>query len=512
MRGQAVIHQPVITFRQALIDLFKQIWPNFSTRTIEIAVDYWMMSWLSRIDAKSSAAATMIMSTQLMVRSVPAASMYAAPLLFKDYEDPSHVGTISGYTALTATGLSVVFSLACLSTEHFLLAAGHPSEVAELTQQYMSAYASGLLFTFSYVGLQMVTLGLLRPRAVLLITLPVKALTVFLGTGLMYGRFGMPQMGVMGLGLANSLSSLTGVLIYCCYFASDPSLRKYQLLRPQLVGRGEVFLKLLGHCLRNGGYAAIELGNIWVMTLIIGKMGGAIHLASSHAAFQVSFVVSTVSYSVAQSMSIVVQRALSSGELVATIQRLIYLGTGLNFILPASALLIYLGTRIANSDGFVTIFLERSMRLPEVIRLAHHYSWVVLAEKFPDTLRNSMQRFLNAYGNTTHSIVTNVATSGLSVGAACLLVLALDQSPMSVLIMRTIAIATGAGVIGHEVLQRMRGNENSIWMRAENAMFSVFGSMYRGARSGLRAAYDRLSHAAEPEFEGVELSAHDNMP
>jgi MATE family, multidrug efflux pump len=113
--------------------------------------------------------------------------------------------------------------------EAVLLALGQAPAAAHLAQQYLFGLAWGILPALWFIALRGFMSAVNRPEPVLWITLaaiPANALLVYL---LLYGKAGMPELGLFGAGLATTLVN-SGMFLAAMWFAARRRpFRKYHV-------------------------------------------------------------------------------------------------------------------------------------------------------------------------------------------------------------------------------------------------------------------------------------------
>ncbi|QPF84766.1 MATE family efflux transporter [Bradyrhizobium genosp. L] len=113
--------------------------------------------------------------------------------------------------------------------ERILLALGQAPLTAHLAQQYLFGLAWGILPALWFIALRGFMSAVNRPEPVLWITLaaiPANALMVYL---LLYGKWGMPELGLFGAGLATTLVNLGTFLAGAWFCAERRPFRKYHV-------------------------------------------------------------------------------------------------------------------------------------------------------------------------------------------------------------------------------------------------------------------------------------------
>ncbi len=106
-----------------------------------------------------------------------------------------------GLWLATALGVPLVFLFG--PSEWFLLAMGQEPQAASLAADYLLAIRWGIIPNLLFTALRGFCEGLARPRPVLIITLIAVLLNAFGNWVLMYGKLGLPALGLAGCGCAD---------------------------------------------------------------------------------------------------------------------------------------------------------------------------------------------------------------------------------------------------------------------------------------------------------------------
>src|SRR4051812_3160876 len=113
--------------------------------------------------------------------------------------------------------------------EQILLALGQSPVAAHLAQQYLYGLTWGILPALWFLAIRGFMSAVNRPEPILWITLaaiPANALLVYL---LLYGAFGLPQLGVFGAGFATSIVNLGTFLAGLWFAARRRPFRKFHV-------------------------------------------------------------------------------------------------------------------------------------------------------------------------------------------------------------------------------------------------------------------------------------------
>ncbi|MCF4165800.1 MATE family efflux transporter [Zavarzinia compransoris] len=148
--------------------------------------------------------------------------------------------------AFWATGMICVPAIAALwFVGDLLLLIGQDPALVDLTEDYVRAVAPMLLTYTWFAVLRNFTATYRRQRAALIIALAQVPVNGVLAYGLVFGDFGLPRLGVIGAGVASSLSGLTALIALGLYLRTDRQFRRFRLLgrfwRPDWPRLGHVF-------------------------------------------------------------------------------------------------------------------------------------------------------------------------------------------------------------------------------------------------------------------------------
>jgi len=131
------------------------------------------------------------------------------------------------WAALT---ISVPIWAVLWQAEAALLAIGQEPELAREAGAYVRALQWGLLPAFWFSVLRCFVNALERPRPALVVTVLAIGLNALLAWALMFGRLGLPALGLLGAGIASTIANsfmFAALLGYVCY---DRQLRRYRIL------------------------------------------------------------------------------------------------------------------------------------------------------------------------------------------------------------------------------------------------------------------------------------------
>jgi MATE family multidrug resistance protein len=193
--------------------------------------------------------------------------------------------------------------------ERILLDLGQSAATAHLAQQYLFGLAWGILPALWFIALRGFMSAVNRPEPVLWITLaaiPTNALLVYL---LLYGKWGMPEFGMFGAGLATTLVNLGMFLAGVWFAARRRPFRKYHVF--SRIWR--IDWPLLGKLVAIGAPISLafllEYGMFGAAGLLMGLISTAA-LAAHQIALQIAAILFMVPFGIGMAATVRVGHAL----------------------------------------------------------------------------------------------------------------------------------------------------------------------------------------------------------
>jgi len=103
--------------------------------------------------------------------------------------------------------------------------------VYQASTDFLQYRIYGIFFAFGNVLLRAFYIGTTNTRVLIYNAIIMAGTNVLLGYALIFGNFGMPEMGIRGAGLASSISEAVSALFFFTYTFKMVDLKKYNLFR-----------------------------------------------------------------------------------------------------------------------------------------------------------------------------------------------------------------------------------------------------------------------------------------
>ena len=215
---------------------------------------------------------------------------------------------------------------------------GQSPAVVEFAQTYLHALAWGLLPDFFMMALLEFIMGIGHVRLLLVFSILSVALTIFCSFSLIFGKFGLPALGIAGAGWGTSISYWIAAFFLAVYVAINKRYRGYfnYLLTPT---KQSYLLELLKIGAPMGIMYCIEVGFFFALTLIMGSLSSQL-LAANQIALQYMGTLMAVVFSIAQAVTVRMGHLLGAGD-VASAERTGYLGMCLSALLMLVVAIFY---------------------------------------------------------------------------------------------------------------------------------------------------------------------------
>ena len=204
---------------------------------------------------------------------------------------------------LSAVALSAVAWIYLSQTERILLAIDEPSDMSRDAGTYMRGYQWSLLPNLLFITARCIFSALERPRPTLIAGVLAVAFNALANYALVFGEFGMPRLGIIGSGVATTLSQTLMFLILLGASFIEPRLKRIRpFALPWRPARRElVALWRLG--LPMGAMILAEVGVFSAATMVMGLIGRAA-LEAHTAALQIASIAFMVPLGLGQAATV----------------------------------------------------------------------------------------------------------------------------------------------------------------------------------------------------------------
>ncbi len=221
------------------------------------------------------------------------------------------------HQALFSALIIAVISWALLSqTTAILTAIGEPPDLAKEAGRYMWAFQWGLAPNLMFAAGRGVFAAFESPRPPLIAGLVAVVFNALANDALILGRFGLPAFGIVGSGLATTLSLTLMFALLAGFSLIDPRLRRLKLMAPPWRPARSEFVALWRLGLPIGLMIAAEVGVFAAATLAMGLLGPAT-LEAHTIALQIAALAFMVPLGLGQAASVRIGRGYGARDRAA---------------------------------------------------------------------------------------------------------------------------------------------------------------------------------------------------
>ncbi|GAA1930198.1 MATE family efflux transporter [Streptantibioticus ferralitis] len=231
----------------------------------------------------------------------------------KRYAAEEQVRGIVRASLALATLAGVVGSILMLLIGQCLTWLGQEADVVNRAQTMLLALAPGLIPCLWFQAIRQFTVGMRSPQALLQITIASVAVNAGLNWALIHGTWGLPELGLPGIGVATTLVYLLSFLALYLSAKKDPVLAPMLSLNITKADRA-VVRRLIGLGVPIAATYGSEAGFFSVTALMVGSFGGAA-LAAHTAVNQLVYIVFQIAVGLSHAASINVSRELALGRI-----------------------------------------------------------------------------------------------------------------------------------------------------------------------------------------------------
>jgi MATE family multidrug resistance protein len=198
-----------------------------------LATDTFLLGHLSKEALAAAALANQVFFMVWLVGMGPAA---AVPAMIAHIRGARESDTAGVRNALRMGMWSVMLLtplllLSLVFTREILLLLGQDAVLADNAEMFMSALMWSLPTSLAFQVLRNFATAVDRPMVPLIVSALMVLLNAGLGYALIFGHFGLPQLGLFGSGLGSALAQLFGFIVMLVFCLRNPALKRYRMLR-----------------------------------------------------------------------------------------------------------------------------------------------------------------------------------------------------------------------------------------------------------------------------------------
>jgi MATE family multidrug resistance protein len=199
----------------------------------------------------------------------------------------------------------------------FLLFGQSPTVVL-LAKSYLHAMAWGILPNVILIALLEVFMGLGHARPILIFNILSVSLTIFFSFTLIFGKFGLPGLGIAGAGWGLTISNWITGLSIAGYALTNKNYKRYFRFLLHFT-KPSYFMELFYVGAPMGLMFCVEVAFFFALTLVMGFFGSLV-MAANQIALQYLGTLMAIVFSIAQAVTVRMGHLLGAGDKVSAEQ------------------------------------------------------------------------------------------------------------------------------------------------------------------------------------------------
>jgi putative MATE family efflux protein len=144
--------------------------------------------------------------------------------------------------------------------------------IFEKSLEYLSTRSWGVFFSYTGVAIVALYTGVARTTFIIVDTVILGIVNIVLNYGLIFGKWGLPAMGIAGAGLASTIAEVVAFVVFIIYILLDKQARTYRLFRLPKIDL-ELIKQQYSLALPIVAQAIVGLGSWFVFFSIVENLG-----------------------------------------------------------------------------------------------------------------------------------------------------------------------------------------------------------------------------------------------
>lgn len=273
-------------------------------------------------------------------------------------------------------------------------------QVFDATMEFLNWRVFGFFFSFMTVMFRALYISITRTKVLIANAFIMAATNVILDYGLIFGEFGLPELGIKGAAIASVIAEATSVLFLILYTWFTVDLKKYGLTNL----RHSFNPKLLGRILSISSFTMLQYFlsfASWFAFFIAIERLGEKELAASNVVRSIYVLLLIPTQALAATANSLVSNTIGAGR-IDEVKPLIWKIAKLSLLIMVVLV-------------FVTSFFPREAlsiytNEPSTIEIGVSSVYVVLASMLVASLANVLFGAISGTGNTKSALVLEFAT------------------------------------------------------------------------------------------------------
>lgn len=290
--------------------------PLIGSGVVELSVGFFSTLFLAHLSQEALAAGALVAWLFATLMVIVWGLLSAVSTLVSRYHGEQNHQKISSVLRdglLTAAILALPAAYLLWNIAPILLLFGQKPEAVKLAQPYLHGLAWAIIPDFIICVLLHFVSGLGRTKVNLTFSVLWVPLNIFLNYSMMFGKFGLSNLGIAGIGWGTAASYWITTIGFVIYLLISPAYKKYHLKTATKIN-WHSFKELLQVGLPLGFMYSVEIGFFLAVSLMMGKIS-ADALGGNQITLQYLWIFSMVTFCTAQAITIRMGHTIGASDI-----------------------------------------------------------------------------------------------------------------------------------------------------------------------------------------------------
>jgi len=387
-----------------------------SVRFISVLLNFCAMWFMSLLGSEVIAAGAII-SSVLMFVNMASASLVISTGVFiaQAYGGKNYFEIGERLRASFLLGL-IIGVLAMLLLRHIgiiLIFFGQKRHIVDLVEKYIHAYYWSIVPNLWITNLIQFLFGISKVRLAVFWSILSFLILLTLGYSLIFGKFGLSNLGIEGMGYAYTIMYLFVAILMVAHLIIYGYHKKYNLFVCNRFLNFKYLIELLNFGLLTFLQIATEIILISATTFIIGSFG-ELALIARQVNIQINSIIFVISYGLTQANTILISQ-INGSAVDFKIKMILIRKLGTKALLCVAFFGVIVGAvYFLASKWIIRFYIDTSLPInAEIVKLTTLFLIIAAVSQFFDNLRALVIGLLRGISDINVPIFISIFTVGI---------------------------------------------------------------------------------------------------